>query len=46
MLLIFYLVPISFDLTDPQNDQIFAFWRPRAPPGFVVLGDYLTPVLV
>ncbi|KMT11750.1 hypothetical protein BVRB_5g105600 [Beta vulgaris subsp. vulgaris] len=28
----------------PKNDHIFAFWRPRAPPGFVVLGDYLTPI--
>ncbi|XP_021768084.1 uncharacterized protein LOC110732449 isoform X1 [Chenopodium quinoa] len=28
----------------PKNDLIFAFWRPRAPPGFVVLGDYMTPL--
>ncbi|WCJ20748.1 hypothetical protein M5689_002962 [Euphorbia peplus] len=27
----------------PYNDQVYAFWRPRAPPGFAVLGDYLTP---
>ncbi|KAL3499805.1 hypothetical protein ACH5RR_038898 [Cinchona calisaya] len=29
---------------NPSNDQIYAFWRPRAPPGFATLGDYLTPV--
>ncbi|KAK9698879.1 hypothetical protein RND81_08G137700 [Saponaria officinalis] len=28
----------------PNSDQIYAFWRPRAPPGFAVLGDYLTPL--
>ncbi|XP_048140983.1 uncharacterized protein LOC115736923 isoform X3 [Rhodamnia argentea] len=28
---------------NPQNSQVYAFWRPRAPPGFAVLGDYLTP---
>ncbi|KAK9144775.1 hypothetical protein Sjap_004678 [Stephania japonica] len=27
----------------PHNNQTYAFWRPRAPPGFAVLGDYLTP---
>ncbi|KAK9094958.1 hypothetical protein Scep_026427 [Stephania cephalantha] len=27
----------------PHNDQTYAFWRPQAPPGFAVLGDYLTP---
>ncbi|KAL9231233.1 hypothetical protein vseg_006486 [Gypsophila vaccaria] len=27
-----------------DSDQIYAFWRPRAPPGFAVLGDYLTPL--
>ncbi|KAI6702353.1 hypothetical protein NL676_011489 [Syzygium grande] len=26
-----------------QNGQVYVFWRPRAPPGFAVLGDYLTP---
>ncbi|GAB4857735.1 hypothetical protein Ancab_015642 [Ancistrocladus abbreviatus] len=26
-----------------KNDQVYAFWRPCAPPGFAVLGDYLTP---
>jgi len=31
---------------DPNSDQIFAFWRPHAPPGFAVLGDYLTPLSV
>ncbi|XP_027361593.1 uncharacterized protein LOC113869468 [Abrus precatorius] len=25
-------------------DQTYAFWRPHAPPGFAVLGDYLTPL--
>ncbi|KAF8380627.1 hypothetical protein HHK36_028116 [Tetracentron sinense] len=29
---------------NPYNDQTYAFWRPRAPPGFAVLGDYLTPL--
>lgn len=28
---------------NPSSDQIYAFWRPRAPPGFAILGDYLTP---
>ncbi|CAI0538916.1 unnamed protein product [Linum tenue] len=28
------------------NDQVYVFWRPRAPPGFAVLGDYLTPLSV
>nr|AFN89138.1 vacuolar protein sorting 13 [Mesembryanthemum crystallinum] len=28
----------------PNSDQVYAFWRPRAPPGFAVLGDYLTPM--
>ncbi|XP_074317635.1 uncharacterized protein LOC141653693 isoform X2 [Silene latifolia] len=28
----------------PDTDQVYAFWRPRAPPGFAVLGDYLTPI--
>ncbi|XWS38677.1 hypothetical protein CRYUN_Cryun19dG0151500 [Craigia yunnanensis] len=27
-----------------NNDQIYAFWRARAPVGFAVLGDYLTPL--
>ncbi|EEF45057.1 vacuolar protein sorting-associated protein, putative [Ricinus communis] len=31
-------------IRNPCNDQIYAFWRPRAPPGFAVLGDYLTPL--
>ncbi|KAK4262505.1 hypothetical protein QN277_028058 [Acacia crassicarpa] len=26
------------------TDQTYAFWRPRASPGFAVLGDYLTPL--
>ncbi|KAF6135503.1 hypothetical protein GIB67_015356, partial [Kingdonia uniflora] len=30
-------------IKNPQNDQTYAFWRPRAPPGFAILGDYLTP---
>ncbi|KAJ4777649.1 Pleckstrin (PH) domain-containing protein isoform 2 [Rhynchospora pubera] len=25
------------------NDRVYAFWRPRAPSGFAVLGDCLTP---
>ncbi|POO03118.1 Vacuolar protein sorting-associated protein [Trema orientale] len=31
-------------IKDPYSDQIYAFWRPHAPPGFAVLGDYLTPL--
>ncbi|KAL6543919.1 hypothetical protein OROGR_010416 [Orobanche gracilis] len=31
-------------LRSPVNDHVYAFWRPRAPAGFAVLGDYLTPV--
>ncbi|KAM5573225.1 hypothetical protein ABKV19_012985 [Rosa sericea] len=31
-------------IKDPSSDQIYAFWRPHAPPGFAVLGDYLTPL--
>jgi vacuolar protein sorting-associated protein 13A/C len=27
----------------PENDHVYVFWRPCAPPGFAVLGDYLTP---
>ncbi|XVE65214.1 hypothetical protein DITRI_Ditri07aG0162900 [Diplodiscus trichospermus] len=30
-------------IRNPNNDQIFTFWRARAPVGFAVLGDYLTP---
>ncbi|XP_047340404.1 uncharacterized protein LOC124943990 [Impatiens glandulifera] len=31
-------------IENTNTDQIFAFWRPRTPPGFAVLGDYLTPL--
>ncbi|KAA8522113.1 hypothetical protein F0562_012573 [Nyssa sinensis] len=31
-------------IENPNSDQIYAFWRPQAPPGFAVLGDYLTPL--
>ncbi|XP_077244890.1 pleckstrin homology (PH) domain-containing protein [Tasmannia lanceolata] len=27
-----------------ENSQTCAFWRPRAPPGFAVLGDCFTPL--
>lgn len=27
-----------------KKDQTYAFWRPRAPSGFAVLGDCLTPL--
>lgn len=27
----------------PDSDQVYSFWRPNAPPGFAVLGDYVTP---
>ncbi|KAK3434687.1 hypothetical protein EUGRSUZ_D02142 [Eucalyptus grandis] len=30
-------------IRNPQNGQVYMFWRPRAPPGFALLGDYLTP---
>nr|XP_043638921.1 uncharacterized protein LOC122610015 [Erigeron canadensis] len=26
------------------NNQTYAFWRPHAPPGFAILGDYLTAI--
>lgn len=32
-------------ITGPCN-QIYAFWRARAPPGYGTIGDYLTPMLV
>ncbi|KAL5551261.1 hypothetical protein UlMin_001437, partial [Ulmus minor] len=31
-------------IKNPYDDQIYAFWRPHAPPGFAALGDYLTPI--
>ncbi|XP_021892868.1 uncharacterized protein LOC110810874 isoform X2 [Carica papaya] len=31
-------------IRNPDTDQVYAFWRPHAPPGFAVLGDYLTPL--
>ncbi|OMP08180.1 hypothetical protein COLO4_06705 [Corchorus olitorius] len=31
-------------IRNPNSDQIYAFWRARAPVGFAVLGDYLTPL--
>ncbi|GFP96481.1 vacuolar protein sorting-associated protein 13c [Phtheirospermum japonicum] len=31
-------------IKSPENDHVYAFWRPRAPTGFAVLGDYLTPI--
>ncbi|GJX33564.1 pleckstrin domain superfamily protein [Tanacetum coccineum] len=27
-----------------QNNETYAFWRPHAPPGFAILGDYLTAI--
>lgn len=30
--------------SDSQKDRTYAFWRPRAPSGFAVLGDCLTPL--
>ncbi|KAI4338425.1 hypothetical protein MLD38_023489 [Melastoma candidum] len=27
-----------------EDKQTFVFWRARAPPGFAILGDYLTPM--
>ncbi|VFQ66400.1 unnamed protein product [Cuscuta campestris] len=26
------------------GEQVYVFWRPRAPPGYAILGDYLTPI--
>ncbi|KAL3817950.1 hypothetical protein ACJIZ3_003855 [Penstemon smallii] len=31
-------------IKNPATEQIYAFWRPRAPTGFAVLGDYVTPI--
>lgn len=31
-------------IKNPYSGQTCAFWRPRAPPGFAILGDYLTPI--
>ncbi|KAL8053513.1 hypothetical protein ABFS82_05G077000 [Erythranthe guttata] len=31
-------------IKNPVSAQVYAFWRPRAPTGFAVLGDYLTPI--
>ncbi|KAL8101699.1 hypothetical protein AgCh_033550 [Apium graveolens] len=31
-------------IKNPGSDQTYAFWRPHAPPGFAVLGDYLMPL--
>ncbi|KAJ7944655.1 pleckstrin-likey (PH) domain-containing protein [Quillaja saponaria] len=31
-------------IRNSYTDQTYAFWRPHAPPGFAVLGDYLTPL--
>uniref|UniRef100_A0A6N2K527 PH domain-containing protein n=1 Tax=Salix viminalis TaxID=40686 RepID=A0A6N2K527_SALVM len=31
-------------ITNPYTDQVYAFWRPCAPPGYAILGDYLTPL--
>ncbi|PWA96948.1 pleckstrin (PH) domain superfamily protein [Artemisia annua] len=27
-----------------HNNETYAFWRPHAPPGFAILGDYLTAI--
>ncbi|GAB2263603.1 hypothetical protein Droror1_Dr00025737 [Drosera rotundifolia] len=31
-------------IQNTNSDHVYAFWRARAPPGFAVLGDYLTPI--
>ncbi|KAK6146409.1 hypothetical protein DH2020_020278 [Rehmannia glutinosa] len=31
-------------IKSPVSAHVYAFWRPRAPTGFAVLGDYLTPI--
>ncbi|KAE9596742.1 putative vacuolar protein sorting-associated protein [Lupinus albus] len=31
-------------IKNSHTGQTYAFWRPHAPPGFAVLGDYLTPL--
>ncbi|XP_023553987.1 uncharacterized protein LOC111811402 [Cucurbita pepo subsp. pepo] len=30
-------------IKSPNSDQVYSFWRPNAPPGFAILGDYVTP---
>lgn len=37
---------LSLYCVDPYTDQVYAFWRPCAPPGYAILGDYLTPLSV
>ncbi|KAG4987653.1 hypothetical protein JHK85_030636 [Glycine max] len=37
-------IHIFISHADSHTDQTYAFWRPHAPPGFAVLGDYLTPL--
>ncbi|KAM6557396.1 hypothetical protein CsatB_004415 [Cannabis sativa] len=31
-------------IKDPNSEQVYAFWRPHAPSGFGILGDFLTPL--
>ncbi|XP_075505709.1 uncharacterized protein LOC142542773 isoform X1 [Primulina tabacum] len=31
-------------IKNSSGDQVYAFWRPREPTGFAILGDYLTPI--
>ncbi|XP_042024109.1 uncharacterized protein LOC121771392 [Salvia splendens] len=31
-------------IKSPASEQVYTLWRPQAPSGFAVLGDYLTPV--
>jgi hypothetical protein len=28
------------------KDEVYSFWRPRAPSGYAIFGDYLTPMSV
>jgi hypothetical protein len=34
---------LSLFLGDAK-DEVYSFWRPRAPSGYAIFGDYLTPM--
>uniref|UniRef100_A0A0D9XMK5 PH domain-containing protein n=1 Tax=Leersia perrieri TaxID=77586 RepID=A0A0D9XMK5_9ORYZ len=42
------LVCSQFDkvatLQGSESDQVYSFWRPRAPSGYAIFGDFLTPM--
>ena len=35
----------DFVLGDAK-DEVYSFWRPRAPSGYAIFGDFLTPMFV